>query len=73
MAQSSEIDSRGHFVIEGLVGGEYELNLYIYMPPQPGIPAARPQTTRRRVTVPDSGEVVVSIMLDLNPQTERNP
>jgi hypothetical protein len=69
-----EIDSRGHFRIEGLMGGEYELTVYIIIPRQPGAsPTPRPQPVRQTVSVPDGGETSVTITYDLSKQTERNP
>jgi protocatechuate 3,4-dioxygenase beta subunit len=69
-----EIDSRGHFHIEGLMGGEYELTVTIFVPRQPSAgPSPRPQPVRQTVSVPDGGETSVTITYDLSKQTERNP
>ncbi|MDT7540454.1 MAG: hypothetical protein QOE33_358 [Acidobacteriota bacterium] len=71
---NGEVDSRGHFVIEGLMGGEYELTVTVFVPRQSGASAlARPQPVRQTVSVPDSGETNVTIIYDLSKQTERNP
>lgn len=73
---NGEVDSRGHFVIEGLMGGEYELTVSVFVPRQPGAgasPTSRPQPVRQNVSVPDGGETSVTITYDLSKQTERNP
>jgi protocatechuate 3,4-dioxygenase beta subunit len=69
-----EVDSRGHFVIEGLMGGEYELIVNVFVPRPPGTPAPlRTQPLRQTITVPENGEIVVSLIYDLSKQMERNP
>jgi protocatechuate 3,4-dioxygenase beta subunit len=70
---NGEVDSRGHFVLEGLMGGEYELTVTAFAPRPPGTPPARLPVVRQIVVVPDSGETSVTIVYDLSRQTEPNP
>lgn len=67
---ASEVDSRGHFVFEGLVGGEYEVIVNAFpSQPQPGAPAARRfPIVRQTVVIPDGGETNVNITYDLSKQ-----
>jgi hypothetical protein len=70
----AEVDSRGHFVIENLLAGEYELTVVVFVPQQPGGgPPARPRPVHQTVSVTDGGETNITITYDLNQQTERNP
>jgi hypothetical protein len=71
----SEVDSRGHFLIEGLMGGEYELIVTVFLPRQPGAeqPARRFTPLRQNISVPDSGETNVTITYDLSKQMVTNP
>ncbi|MFL6230318.1 MAG: carboxypeptidase regulatory-like domain-containing protein [Pyrinomonadaceae bacterium] len=70
---NGEVDARGRFVLEGLMGGEYELLIAAFAPRAPGTPPARLPVVRQIITVPDSGETSVTIVYDLNRQTEPNP
>jgi hypothetical protein len=71
---ASEVDSRGHFLIEGLMGGEYELIVAAYIPPATnGERARRRPIVRQNVSVPDTGETTVTIIYDLSKQTEPTP
>jgi protocatechuate 3,4-dioxygenase beta subunit len=74
-ASGSEVDSRGHFLIEGLMSGEYELIVTVFLPRQPGAeqPARRFTPLRQNVSVPDSGETAVTITYDLSKQMVTNP
>ncbi|MCA1629723.1 MAG: carboxypeptidase-like regulatory domain-containing protein [Acidobacteria bacterium] len=73
-ADSSEVDSRGRFVIEGLMGGDYELVVGVFMPGQPGAaPARRFAPLRQNVTVPDGGETTVTVVYDLSRPQEPTP
>ncbi|MDT7602457.1 MAG: hypothetical protein QOF61_454 [Acidobacteriota bacterium] len=71
---NGEVDSRGRFVLEGLMGGEYELMVAGFAPRLPGAPAPpRLPVVRQIVIVPDNGEMTVNIVYDLSKQTEPNP
>jgi protocatechuate 3,4-dioxygenase beta subunit len=71
---SAEVDARGHFVLEGLMGGEYELLVTAFVPRAPGTPAPpRLPIVRQTIVVPDSGETSVNLVYDLKQQTEPNP
>jgi hypothetical protein len=64
---STEVDSRGRFVFEGLIAGEYELvgHGWIRSPTGAqtgtGLPSAR-----QTVSVPEKGEINVTLVYDLN-------
>jgi hypothetical protein len=72
---TAEVDSRGRFVLEGLMGGEYELNAVARVVGRvPGAPPPRRMpTVRQTVTVPEGGETSVTIVYDVSRPTERNP
>jgi hypothetical protein len=72
---NAEVDSRGRFTIEGLMGGEYELTVIArVILRQPGAtPPRRMPTVRQTITVPDGGETSVTIVYDLSRPTEGNP
>ena len=82
--RSAEVDARGRFVFEGIPAGEYEITLMSFSRttavtissdgttvtttnPAP----SRPFTTRQKVIVPATGEVPVTMTLDLAAQ--QNP
>ena len=74
----AEVDARGHFVLEGLPAGEYEITLSSYGPrfATPGAPPpSRPLIVKQKVIVPATGEVVVTMTLDVaanqNPPKEK--
>jgi 5-hydroxyisourate hydrolase-like protein (transthyretin family) len=70
----SEVDSRGRFVIEGLMGGDYELLVGVFMPGQPGVPPARRfAPLRQNIIIPDGGEMSVTIVYDLSRPLEPTP
>jgi len=57
------VDSRGHFVIEGLAAGSYEINVTVFVPnARRQMPAAKQQ-----VTVSDGVVSEVTIPVDLSP------
>jgi Carboxypeptidase regulatory-like domain len=58
-----EVDARGHFLIEGLAAGNYELSVVAYVPNQRG----RPSITKQPVTVGDGAATDVTVILDLTP------
>lgn len=69
----SEVDARGHFVIDGLAAGEYEITLDAVMMATGGR-GGRPPSLRQRVMVGNSGETAVTFVLDLAPaETEGRP
>lgn len=71
----ANVDSKGRFVIEGLLPGEYELMLILVAPPglgpnspnQPRLPAP----VRQKVVVANGQEAQVTMTLDLSKQEER--
>jgi protocatechuate 3,4-dioxygenase beta subunit len=72
-ARSFTVDSRGRFLIEHLAAGEYEIQVTAF--PAPGQPAPpRPvPSVRQNVTITGSGEVNVTITLDLTPRPGGTP
>lgn len=59
--QPSVVDSRGHFLIEGLVAGTYELAVSAYAPEW----RQGPRTTKQLVTVTDGEATNVTVTIDL--------
>lgn len=72
---TAEVDSRGRFVIEGLMGGEYELMVRGGVAPVPAgaTPPRRMPTVRQAITVADGGETSVTVIYDLSKPPEPNP
>jgi len=61
--QSVLVDSRGHFVAEGLAAGTYEVNVSVFVPgANRRVPSAKQQ-----VTVSDGNVTEVTIPVDLSP------
>jgi 5-hydroxyisourate hydrolase-like protein (transthyretin family) len=67
---AAEVDSRGRFVIEGLMGGEYELTVRGVVR---ATPPRRMPTVRQTITVPDGGDVSVTVAYDLSKPPETIP
>jgi hypothetical protein len=58
--KGTQADARGRFVIEGLPGGEYEITARIF-----SRQGSHPKTARQLISVPEGGEVSVTLNLDL--------
>jgi hypothetical protein len=56
-------DARGHFLLEGLATGTYELRVTAYVPEW----RQRPRTTKQMVTVSDGAATDVMLTIDLTP------
>ena len=56
-------DARGHFLIEGLATGTYEVTVSAYVPEW----QRRPRTTKQLVTVTDGAASGVTLTIDLTP------
>ena len=69
----TEVDSRGRFTLEGLMAGEYELSLRAYIPGVLAAQGPRFPTVRQTVSVPDTGEVSVTLVYDISKTTEPTP
>jgi hypothetical protein len=54
-------DARGHFLIEGLASGNYELTVIVYIPEG----RQRPRRTKQLVTVTDGAATDVMVTIDL--------
>lgn len=61
--RSWDADSRGHFLIEGLADGAYELLVIAYLPES----RLRPPTAKQLVTVTDGTATEVTVTIDLSP------
>jgi protocatechuate 3,4-dioxygenase beta subunit len=59
-------DSRGRFVFEGLLPGEYEVSLTAMAMPVPGAPQPRPKFAKQTVSVINGTEAQVVLVIDLN-------
>ncbi len=68
--RSAEVDSRGRFVIEGLVAGAYELQLTAYPLQRAGATQLRISPVRQQVTV-GSGAIEVVMTLELTPKEKK--
>ncbi len=64
-----EADSRGHFVIEGVPAGSYDLFVSTFIPGS----RQRPPSTRQTVSVADGATIDVAVTLDLNPKRDPVP
>lgn len=71
----SEVDARGHFVLDGLAAGEYEITLdALMMQTGAGGVQRRPPGLKQRVLVGGSGETAITFVLDLAAtETEGRP
>ena len=58
-----DADARGHFLIEGLPAGSYELMVIAYLPES----RRRPPTAKQVVTVTDGAVTDVTVTIDLTP------
>ncbi|PWT92619.1 MAG: hypothetical protein C5B55_06025 [Blastocatellia bacterium] len=64
ISSSVQVDARGHFVVEGLPAGTYEVNASVYVPGQ----QRRTQPSgKQQVTVADGVVSEVTITIDLSP------
>lgn len=73
-AMPIEVDSRGRFLLEGLMGGEYELSVSGWLSPSSADPQGRRlATVRQKINVSDAGETTVTIIYDLGKSPEGNP
>lgn len=62
---STQVDSRGHFFVEGLPAGTYEVNAAVYIPES----RTAPPRAKQQVNVADGvvTEVTITVSLNLNP------
>lgn len=61
-ARSADVDSRGHFLVEGLAGGDYELTVFAFVPGS----SQRLPTTKQLVSVTDGAVTEVTVIFDLS-------
>lgn len=64
----TEVDARGHFLVEALAAGSYELHVMVYAPEWQQQRRAPPISAKQIVTVNDGGATDVTLTLDLTPQ-----
>ena len=62
MGGGTAVDARGHFLIEGLAAGTYELTVFAY-----AAEWRRPRTSKQLVTVTDGAATEVMLTIDLTP------
>jgi protocatechuate 3,4-dioxygenase beta subunit len=63
-----QLDSRGHFVINNVPAGTYEVTVSLgFQPPGPQPPQRLPPPPKQFATVIDYGEVEVTFVVDLKP------
>lgn len=68
---SVEVDARGRFILDGLAAGDYEVTVRGWTASQPGsAPGARLSTVKQSVTVPGSGETLITFVYDLSARPE---
>ncbi|HKR14695.1 MAG TPA: hypothetical protein VJT15_21685 [Pyrinomonadaceae bacterium] len=60
------VDARGHFLLEGIPAGVYEVSISIFVPGS----RLRPPDAKQQVTVQDGGVSDVSLTLNLTPPQE---
>ena len=66
----AQLDSRGHFVINGLAPGTYEVTLQLVPPPNPGRPQRPNPPQKQFVNVTNDAESEVTFIVDLRPKEE---
>ena len=60
---SPEVDSRGHFLVEGLAAGTYQINASIFIPGA----RTRPPSVTKQVNVVDGAVTEITLTLNLEP------
>lgn len=63
--RAAEVDARGHFLIEGLPAGSYEIRVLAYAPEWQQQRRRPPMSVKQIVTVNDGGATDVTLTLDL--------
>jgi hypothetical protein len=66
----ASVDSRGRFVLEGLMSGDYELSVRAYAPDTRG--PQRFPVVKQTVVMTEGGEASVTVVYDLSKTTEPN-
>ena len=59
--RGATVDARGHFLVEGLAAGTYELSVVVS-----GNPPSQTRNAKKEVTVPDGAVTDVTITVDMN-------
>jgi hypothetical protein len=72
MSRGSQVDARGHYLIEGLATGEYEISLYAYLVTTSSRPRGFPPI-KQNVTVTSGVATEVNLTFDLNTIKEGGP
>ena len=66
-SRGAEVDARGHFLIEGLAAGTYELRAAAYSPDMQRQRVRPPMSAKQIVIVNDGAAADVTLTLDLTP------
>jgi hypothetical protein len=66
-ARGAEVDARGHFLIEGLAAGTYELRAGAYSPEMQRQRVRPPMSAKQIVIVNEGAAAEVTLTLDLTP------
>jgi hypothetical protein len=61
--QPATVDSRGHFIVEGVAAGTYEVNANVFIPD-----ARKSFSAKQQVNVSDGVVSEVTLNIDLTPQ-----
>jgi len=61
--QPATVDSRGHFIVEGVAAGTYEVNANVFLPD-----ARRSFSAKQQINVSDGVVTEVTLNIDLSPQ-----
>jgi 5-hydroxyisourate hydrolase-like protein (transthyretin family) len=64
---SADVDSRGHFLVEGLAGGNYELRVFAYVPGS----SQRLPSARQLVSVTEGAVTEITVTLDFTATPDR--
>ncbi len=69
--RAAEVDARGHFLIDGLPAGSYEIRVMAYAPEWQQQRRRPPMSVKQIVTVNESGATDVTLILDLTPPSSQ--
>ena len=71
-AEEGDVDPARRFVVEGLIPGEYEVQVTVVLNPSAPAKVRQIRLGRERVTVSNGGVSEIVIVLDLSKRSERN-
>ena len=67
LPRGAEVDARGHFLVEGLPAGSYELRATVYSPEMQRQRIRPPMSVKQIVIVNEGAAAEVTLTLDLTP------